>query len=154
MHVVLFEPLIPPNTGNIARTCAVTNTVLHLVEPLGFRIDDRSLKRAGLDYWHLVDVRVHSHLQDVIDEAQRANANMYFYTKFASKRYVDITYQNDDYLVFGKETTGLPRYIHENYPEMLLRIPMGEGLRSLNLSNTVAIVVYEGLRQLGFPELS
>ncbi len=154
MHIVLFEPLIPPNTGNVARTCAATHTTLHLVEPLGFRIDDKTLKRAGLDYWHLVEVKVHPNLQEVIEEAEMAGANCYFYTKHAKKFYTEAKYQSGDYLVFGKETTGLPAFVHEKYPEARLRLPMGEGLRSLNLSNSVAIVLYEGLRQLNFPGLS
>ncbi|WP_241712277.1 tRNA (uridine(34)/cytosine(34)/5-carboxymethylaminomethyluridine(34)-2'-O)-methyltransferase TrmL [Sulfoacidibacillus ferrooxidans] len=154
MHIVLFEPQIPPNTGNIARTCAATGTVLHLVQPLGFKIDDSSLRRAGLDYWHLVDTRLHDHLQEVIDEAKQAGANMYFFTKFATHHYTDIAYQTDDYLVFGKETTGLPSFVHESYASSCLRLPMGQAMRSLNLSNTVAIALYEALRQLKFPGLT
>ncbi len=154
MHIVLFEPQIPPNTGNVARTCAATSTTLHLVEPLGFRIDDRALKRAGLDYWHLVDVRLHASLEEVIQEAVEARARCFFYTKFADKRYTEVDYKAEDYLIFGKETTGLPALVHEKYPESRLRLPMGEGLRSLNLSNTVAIVLYEGLRQLNFPGMA
>lgn len=154
MHIVLFEPQIPPNTGNVARTCAATHTTLHLVEPLGFRIDDSALKRAGLDYWHLVDVRVHASLEEVIQEAEAAGTKCFFYTKYADRRYTEVEYQEGDYLVFGKETTGLPAMVHEVYPESRLRLPMGEGLRSLNLSNAVAIVLYEGLRQLGFPGMA
>ena len=154
MHIVLFEPQIPPNTGNVARTCAATSTTLHLVEPLGFRIDDKTLKRAGLDYWHLVEVKVHPNLHEVIEEAEAADANCYFYTKFATKIYSEANYRSGDYLVFGKETTGLPAFVHENYPDSRYRLPMGEGLRSLSLSNSVAIVLYEGLRQLNFSGLS
>lgn len=154
MHIVLFEPQIPPNTGNVARTCAATHTTLHLVEPLGFRIDDKTLKRAGLDYWHLVEVKVHPDLHEVIREAEAEGVNCYFYTKYAKKLYTEANYQQGDYLVFGKETTGLPAFVHEHYPDSRLRLPMGEGLRSLNLSNSVAIVLYEGLRQLNFPGLS
>ena len=154
MNIVLFEPQIPPNTGNVARTCAATHTTLHLVEPLGFRIDDRALKRAGLDYWHLVDVRVHANLEEVIQEAEAGGHGCFFYTKYAAKRYTEVEYREGDYLVFGKETTGLPAFVHERYPEARLRLPMGEGLRSLNLSNSVAIVLYEGLRQLGFPGMA
>ena len=153
VHVVLFEPLIPPNTGNVARTCAATRTTLHLVEPLGFSIDDRALKRAGLDYWHLVDVRVRASLDEVIAEAAATGNRCYFITKHAQKNYTEVEYREGDYLVFGKETTGLPAAVHEKYPKYRLRLPMGEGLRSLNLSNSVAIVLYEGLRQLGFPGL-
>ncbi len=153
MHIVMFEPLIPPNTGNVARTCAATGTVLHLVQPLGFQIDDRSLKRAGLDYWHLVDVRLHDTLQEVIEEAEANGANIYFFTKLGKKTYSDVRYEASDYLVFGKETTGLPDYIHAMYPDKGLRLPMGPQMRSLNLSNTVAIALYEALRQLSFPGL-
>ncbi len=153
MHIVMFEPLIPPNTGNVARTCAATGTVLHLVKPLGFQIDDRSLKRAGLDYWHLVDVRLHESLTEVIEEAEANEANFYFFTKFGKKTYSDVRYNASDYLVFGKETTGLPDYVHTTYPDKGLRLPMGPQMRSLNLSNTVAIALYEALRQLSFPGL-
>ncbi|PWI58092.1 tRNA (uridine(34)/cytosine(34)/5-carboxymethylaminomethyluridine(34)-2'-O)-methyltransferase TrmL [Sulfoacidibacillus thermotolerans] len=154
MHIVLFEPQIPPNTGNVARTCAATGTVLHLVQPLGFHIDDRSLRRAGVDYWHLVDVRLHEDLHEVIDEAQQSGAQMYFFTKFAKRSYTEVSYHGEDYLVFGKETTGLPPFIHEQYASSCLRLPMGQAMRSLNLSNTVAIALYEALRQLDFPGLS
>lgn len=154
MHVVLFEPQIPPNTGNIARTCAATGTVLHLVRPLGFDIDEAAVRRAGLDYWHLVDVRLHDDLHAVIREAEAADSSFYFYTKFAQKRYSGAVHRSTDYLIFGKETTGLPDFVHREYADRLLRFPMGDGVRSLNLSNTVAIAVYEGLRQLGFPGLS
>ncbi len=154
MHIVLFEPQIPPNTGNIAQTCGATHTTLHLVEPLGFSIDDRDLKRAGLDYWHLVDVRVHKDLHDVMAEAEAAGAACYFLTKFGKTRYTDVTYHANDYLVFGKETTGLPQWVHETYSKFSLRIPMGPDMRSLNLSNTAALVLYEALRQLDFPGLA
>lgn len=154
MHIVLFEPLIPPNTGNIARTCAATGTTLHLVEPLGFQIDDRSLKRAGLDYWHLVDVRVRSSLQEVIAEATEQGGMCYFVTKFGQTKYCDVTYHPNDYLIFGKETTGLPDWVHQIHADSSLRLPMGEGVRSLNLANTVAIVLYEALRQMDFLGLS
>lgn len=153
MHVVLFEPQIPPNTGNIARTCAATGTVLHLVRPLGFDIDEAAVRRAGLDYWPLVDVRLHDDLRDVIRDAESAGSAIYFYTKFAQKWYSEVRHCLTDYLVFGKETTGLPEFVHREYADRLLRFPMGGGVRSLNLSNTVAVAVYEGLRQLGFPGL-
>ncbi|MCY0875244.1 MAG: tRNA (cytidine(34)-2'-O)-methyltransferase [Firmicutes bacterium] len=154
MHVVMFEPLIPPNTGNVARTCAATDTVLHLVKPLGFSIDDAAVRRAGLDYWHLVDLRLHDSLREVIAEAEAVNARCFFFTKFGEKRYTEIAYQPNDYLVFGKETTGLPDWVHQEYPEQGLRLPMGEAMRSLNLSNTVAIGLYEALRQMDFPGLA
>ena len=154
MHIVLFEPLIPPNTGNIARTCAATATVLHLVAPLGFRVDDAAVRRAGLDYWHLVDLRLHDSLPEVVEQARQAGSTCHFFSKFARRSYADAAYAADDYLIFGKETTGLPDYIHTQYPEALLRIPMlPSGVRSLNLSNSVALVVYEALRQQDFPGL-
>lgn len=154
MHVVLFEPQIPPNTGNVARTCAATGTTLHLVRPLGFQIDDASLRRAGLDYWHLVDLRVHDDLRDVIAEADGQGKACYFFTKFGVRCYADVRYTANDYLIFGKETTGLPEWVHEQYSAQAVRIPMGQAMRSLNLSNTVAIGLYEGLRQLEFPHIS
>jgi tRNA (cytidine/uridine-2'-O-)-methyltransferase len=154
MHIVMFEPQIPPNTGNVARTCVATDTVLHLVKPLGFSIEDRDLKRAGLDYWEHLDLRLHESLEEVIEEAQQAHADFYFFTKFGKTKYTDITYRTNDYLIFGKETTGLPDFVHEQYPERGLRMPMGPRMRSLNLSNTVAIALYEALRQLDFPHLS
>lgn len=154
LHVVMFEPLIPPNTGNVARTCAATGTVLHLVKPLGFSIDEAAVRRAGLDYWHLVDLRLHDSLREVIAEASEAGASCYFFTKFGKTRYTDIAYRPGDYLVFGKETTGLPDWVHQEYPQQGLRLPMGEAMRSLNLSNTVAIGVYEALRQFDFAGLA
>ncbi len=154
MHVVLFEPQIPPNTGNIARTCAAAGLALHLVRPLGFRIDEAAVRRAGLDYWDLVDLRLHDSLDEVIGQAAEAGAACHFFTKFAHRGYADVSYAPDDYLVFGKETTGLPAAIHEQYPDSLLRFPMlPSGVRSLNLSNSVAIAVYEALRQQSFPGL-
>ncbi len=153
MHIVLFEPQIPPNTGNVARTCAATGTVLHLVRPLGFQIDDSSLRRAGVDYWHLVDIRLHDSLPEVLDEVGREAGRAYFFTKFASRRYTDVRYTAKDYLIFGKETTGLPSWVRERYGKQSVRMPMGEAMRSLNLSNTVAIAIYEALRQLDFPGL-
>lgn len=153
MHVVLFEPLIPPNTGNVARTCAATGTVLHLVRPLGFDIDDSAVRRAGLDYWHLVDLRLHDDLQEVIAEAHAADARCWFFTKHGKRAHSDVQYADNDYLIYGKETTGLPDFVHQQYPADCLRLPMSDAMRSLNLSNTVAIGVYEALRQLGYPGL-
>lgn len=148
MHVVLFEPEIPPNTGSIARLCAATLTPLHLIEPLGFKIDDRHLKRAGLDYWEFVDLRVHKSW----DEFLRHNAGkkLLFFSKKASQSYTQARYQKDDYLVFGPETRGLPQGLLDAHQERFYRIPMmGTGVRSLNLSSAVSIVLYEALRQLG-----
>lgn len=151
MHIVLVEPEIPGNTGNIARLCAATGCELHLVKPLGFSIEDRYLKRAGLDYWHLVKVHVHESFADVLEQYQ--GHNFYFNTTKASKRHSDVSYQADDLLVFGKETAGLPQELLHAYPDNCIRIPMIEDARSLNLSNAVAVAVYEAFRQLDFSGL-
>jgi len=151
MHVVLVEPEIPQNTGNIVRTCAVTGTVLHLVRPLGFSISDKHLKRAGLDYWHLVEIHVHDSLADL--QAQYPGAVYYYLSTRGVKRYTDVAYGPDDFLVFGRETAGLPEELLKQNWERCIRIPMINEARSLNLSNSVAIVLYEALRQQGFPNL-
>lgn len=148
MHVVLFEPEIPPNTGSIARLCAATVTPLHLIEPLGFKIDDKHLKRAGLDYWEFVDLQVHKSWSDFL----RATAakNLRYFSKRATRSYTTLRYDDGDYLVFGPETRGLSSELLQANDEHAFHIPMmGSGVRSLNLSNAVAIVLYEGLRQLG-----
>ena len=148
MHVVLVQPEIPPNTGSVARLCAATLSPLHLIEPLGFKIDDRHLKRAGLDYWPLVDVRIHKSWGDFMLTAP-AKQLLYF-SKRAVKSYTQAHYQDNHYLVFGPETRGLPRDLLDANAEFSYRIPMaGAAVRSLNLSNAVSIVLYEGLRQLG-----
>lgn len=148
MQVVLFEPEIPPNTGSVARLCAATLTPLHLIEPLGFQIDDKHLKRAGLDYWEFVDLQVHKSWDDFLRTA--APKKLLFFSKRAATSYTSVRYSDDDFLVFGPETRGLPLRILDDDPERALRIPMmGTGVRSLNLSNAVSIVLYEALRQLG-----
>ncbi len=152
MHVVLIEPEIPPNTGNIARTCAATGAILHLVEPLGFSISDRNLKRAGVDYWHLVEVHVHASWED-LPEALRIPERLHLFTSHAKVRYSDIHYGPDDVLVFGRESVGLPRTLLNYYPSRTRVIPMNAHVRSLNLSNAVAIVVYEAERQRDFSDL-
>jgi tRNA (cytidine/uridine-2'-O-)-methyltransferase len=149
MHVVLVEPEIPPNTGNVSRTCAVTGTVLHLIEPLGFSIDDRQLKRAGLDYWHYLKLEIHPDLKSFISSV--SDSKFWLLTTKGRQSYTDITYGRDDYLVFGRETAGLPEALLDRYPDCCVRIPMGTDVRSLNLSNAVAVVLYEALRQQGFP---
>lgn len=151
MHIVLVEPEIPSNTGNIARTCAATGCVLHLVRPLGFSTDDKYLKRAGLDYWSLVDIRYHDSLEEVW--AENPEATFYYASTKGGKRHSDMSYQPDSFLVFGKETAGLPKSVIEANLETIIRIPMREEARSLNLANSVAIVAYEALRQVGFPGL-
>ncbi|MDN4608533.1 tRNA (uridine(34)/cytosine(34)/5-carboxymethylaminomethyluridine(34)-2'-O)-methyltransferase TrmL [Sporosarcina highlanderae] len=154
IHVALFEPLIPANTGNIARTCAGTGTKLHLIKPLGFSTDDKMLKRAGLDYWQYVDITYHEGIQEFFDSFPEAE--FYFITKFGEKTYshFDFSDQGKDYFfVFGKETTGLPEEVIENNKETCLRIPMNGNIRSLNLSNTAAILIYEALRQQSYLDL-
>ncbi|WP_290587885.1 tRNA (uridine(34)/cytosine(34)/5-carboxymethylaminomethyluridine(34)-2'-O)-methyltransferase TrmL [Alicyclobacillus sp.] len=150
-HIVLVEPEIPANTGNISRTCAATGCVLHLVRPLGFSTDDRQLKRAGLDYWHLLDIRYHDSIQEVWDK--HPDARFFYYSTKGRTAYSEVTYRAGDFLVFGKETRGLPDWVLARDPERVLRIPIRADARSLNLSNSVAIVVFEAFRQLGFPGL-
>jgi tRNA (cytidine/uridine-2'-O-)-methyltransferase len=148
MHIVLVEPEIPGNTGNIARLCAATASRLHLVKPLGFSLEDKYLKRAGLDYWHLVDVVCHENFASV--EAELAGHTFYYGTTKTTRSYSQIVYKADDVLVFGKETAGLPEALLAENSERCITIPMRKGARSLNLSNSVAIVLYEALRQTGF----
>ena len=153
IHIVLVEPEIPQNTGNIARTCAATGAALHLVEPMGFTIDDKKLKRAGLDYWHLLDISYYEDLTHFWREHPDGAYPAYFLSTKAQKVYSEATFEPDCYLFFGKETKGLPeRLLHDHY-ERTLRIPMISPARSLNLSNSVAIVVYEALRQQQFATL-
>jgi tRNA (cytidine/uridine-2'-O-)-methyltransferase len=148
MQIVLFQPEIPPNTGSIARLCAATLTPLHLIEPLGFKIDDRHLKRAGLDYWQFVDLRVHKSWDDFL--AAAPVKQLLYFSKRAVRSYTTARYQENHYLVFGPETRGLPQHLLDANAEFSYRIPMaGAGVRSLNLSNAVSIVLYEALRQLG-----
>ena len=153
LNVVLFEPEIPQNTGNIARTCAATGSKLHLIKPLGFSVKDKYLKRAGLDYWSLVDIVYHENFEEF--KKTVGNNKVFISTTKESRFYTDVTYTDGCYILFGKETAGLPDYIHEEYLENRIRIPMvdKENVRSLNLANSVNIVVYEALRQLGFPQM-
>lgn len=150
-NIVLVEPEIPANTGNIARTCSVTGCSLHLVEPLGFSIDDKHLKRAGLDYWDALDIHVYKNIDEFM---QKANpALLYFATTKAGQRYTELLYPSGTYFMFGKETKGLPETLIKQYPSQCVRVPMGHQARSLNLSNSVAIIVYEAFRQNGFSGL-
>ena len=151
MHVVLVNPEIPQNTGNIARTCAATGLTLHLVKPLGFQLDDKYMKRAGLDYWFLADVRVHESWEEFLRE--NPGANCYFATTRAPRDYCQVQYGPEDFLVFGRESRGLDEELLAAHYEKCVRIPMRREARSLNLSNSVAIVVYESLRQQDFPNL-
>ena len=147
MHVVLVEPEIPQNTGNIGRLCVLTQCQLHLVGPLGFSLSDHHLKRAGLDYWPLLKVTRHDSLAQLQEEAP--GARFYYLSSKATRLYTEASYRPEDYLVFGRETRGLPRALIESRPQQSLKIPMwGEKARSLNLSNAVAVVVYEALRQI------
>ena len=153
IHIVLVEPEIPPNTGNIARSCAATGAHLHLVKPLGFSIDDRSLKRAGLDYWPFVKLAVHESLDEFLREYQ--GRQMYLATTKGTHRHTDVQFQDEDMILFGRETRGLPKDLIEGHRENTLRIPMSADtrLRSLNLANSVNIILFEALRQLDFPGL-
>ena len=151
MHIVLYEPEIPSNTGNIARTCVVTGTTLHLIEPLGFRIDEKSVRRAGLDYWQDVDIHVYKDFDAFLTENK--GGNFYFLSTKGKAYYHERSFKEEDYLIFGPETRGLPEEILSAYEDQVLKVPMGKSYRSLNLSNSVAIVLYEGLRQLGFKDM-
>ncbi len=151
VNLVLVEPEIPMNTGNIARTCAATGCVLHLVKPLGFDISDRAVKRAGLDYWHLVDIRVYENLDDFF--CKNGDDNIWLATTKAPRTYCEARFNDGAFILFGKETAGLPEALRERYRERCLRLPMIGGARSLNLANSVAVLCYEALRQQGFPNL-
>lgn len=154
IHVVLYQPLIPANTGNIARTCAGTDTKLHLIRPLGFSTDDKMLKRAGLDYWEHVDIHYYDGLEELFEKYPEGE--FFFITKHGSKPHTTFNYsdaEKDYFFVFGRETTGLPRELLDANPDTCLRIPMNENIRSLNLSNTAAILIYEALRQQDYPTL-
>lgn len=148
MNIVLIEPEIPHNTGSIARTCTLTNTRLHLVKPLGFSIDDKYLKRAGLDYWHLVDLHIYDSFDQVI--SKNRDASFYFATTKADKLYTEFQYGDNSYFVFGKETKGLPKEILDKNRNSLIKIPMIDMGRSLNLSNSANIILFEALRQTNF----
>ena len=152
MHIVLVAPEIPQNTGNVARTCAATGSVLHLIEPLGFELSDKYLRRAGLDYWHLMELHVHPDFEELT--RLYPQAAYHFATTKAPRGYHEAQYGPDDFLVFGCETKGLPESLLSRVYDRCVRIPMREEARSLNLSNSVAVVLYEALRQNGFPGLS
>ena len=155
LNIVMVEPEIPQNTGNIARTCAAIGAKLHLVKPLGFEITDKYLKRAGLDYWDKLEIEEHENLKAFLGKYPPEENNMYFSTTKGKQCYSDVNYKNLDevFILFGKETKGLPEDLLQKYIERTIRIPMREHLRSLNLSNSVAIVAYEILRQVGFDKL-
>lgn len=153
LHVVLYQPQIPQNTGNIARTCAAVGAALHLVEPLGFSVTDSAVRRAGLDYWSEVPVHRHAGLQPVLDAAAPAG-QLVLLSTHGTRPYTQFRYRPGCYLLFGNETAGLPAELRARYQTATARIPMRRGLRSLNLANSVAVVVYEALRQLAPPHLT
>lgn len=152
MDIVLYEPEMPANTGNIGRTCVATGTRLHLIEPLGFKINEKSLKRAGLDYWDKLDVTVYADFGDFLE--RNPGAKLYIATTKARKVYTDVQYEPDCYLMFGPESRGIPEELLVRFPETCVRIPMWGDIRSLNLSNSVAILLYEALRQNGFEKMT
>lgn len=151
LNIVLVEPQIPQNTGNIARTCAATGAKLHLVEPMGFRVDDKKLKRAGLDYWYLLDITYYPSLEDFFEKNK--DGKFYYFTTKGTNVFTDVEYEDNAFLVYGREDAGLPEELLKENKENCVRLPMREEARSLNLSNTVAIGVYEVLRQWNYPSL-
>lgn len=152
LNIVLFEPEIPQNTGNIARTCVLTNSKLHLIKPLGFSLDEKHLKRAGLDYWQYLDMEIHESYEAFKEKYK--DGKFYFSTTKGSKLYTEVQYNENDFIIFGKESAGLPEYIRNSNDGTLIRVPMLQtSTRSLNLSNTVAIVAYEAMRQMSFPNM-
>ena len=151
MHIILHQPEIPGNTGNIGRTCVATGTSLHLIEPLGFRLDEKSIRRAGMDYWQQLDVSRYTNFSEF--KEKHPGAKIWMATTKAKRAYTEITYSQDDYIMFGKESAGIPEEILVDYEESCIRIPMLPAIRSLNLSNSVAIVLYEALRQQGFGQM-
>lgn len=152
MNIVLLEPEMPANTGNIGRTCVATGTKLHLIEPLGFKLNEKAIKRAGLDYWDKLDVTVYSDYQDFLD--RNPGAKIYMATTKAPTVYTEVSYESDCFIMFGKESAGIPEEILLENQERCVRIPMWGDIRSLNLSNSVAIVLYEALRQNGFEKMT
>ena len=148
MHIVLHQPEIPGNTGNIGRTCVATGTPLHLIEPLGFRLDEKSIRRAGMDYWKDLDVRRYMNYADFLEK--NPGARIWMATTKARKSYTEVTYGPEDYIMFGRESAGIPEEILVEHEEGCIRIPMLDSIRSLNLSNSAAVILYEALRQNGF----
>ncbi len=152
MNIVLYEPEMPANTGNIGRTCVATDTRLHLIEPLGFKLNEKQLKRAGLDYWDKLDVQVYSDFQDFL--TKNPEARIYMATTKAPNVYTEVQYDPDCYIMFGPESRGIPEEILVDHQETCIRIPMWGDIRSLNLSNSVAVILYEALRQNGFEKMT
>ncbi|MBP9996296.1 MAG: tRNA (uridine(34)/cytosine(34)/5-carboxymethylaminomethyluridine(34)-2'-O)-methyltransferase TrmL [Lachnospiraceae bacterium] len=155
MNIVLHQPEIPANTGNIGRTCVATGSTLHLIEPLGFRLDEKSIKRAGMDYWSKLDVRRYVNYDEFLETIRKENPNakIWMATTKATQSYSDVNFSDDDYIMFGKESAGIPEEILVENKETCIRIPMLPDIRSLNLSNSVAIVLYEALRQDNFESM-
>ena len=151
LNIVLFEPEIPSNTGNIGRTCVATRTRLHLIEPLGFRLNEKAIQRAGMDYWNDLDVTTYLNYEDFL--AKNPGAKIYMATTKARQTYAEVQYEEDCYIMFGKESAGIPEEILVQHPDTAIRIPMNENIRSLNLANSVAIVLYEALRQHNFEHM-
>lgn len=151
MNIILHQPEIPANTGNIGRTCVATGTKLHLIEPLGFKLNEKSIKRAGMDYWEHLDVTRYVNFEEFLEK--NPNAKIWMATTKAKHIYTEVEYSPDDFIMFGKESAGIPEEILVDYEETCIRIPMLEQVRSLNLSNSVAIVLYEALRQNGFSHM-
>ena len=151
MNIVLHEPEIPANTGNIGRTCVATGTSLHLIKPLGFSLDEKHLRRAGMDYWRVVDLHVYENFQDFLDK--NPGAKIYMATTKAHQNYSEVSYEPDCFLMFGRESAGIPEEILVDYEDTCVRIPMKENIRSLNLSNSVAVLLYEALRQNDFAQM-
>lgn len=153
-NIVLLEPEMPANTGNIGRTCVATGTKLHLIEPLGFKLNEKAIKRSGLDYWDKLDVEVYADFEEFLEKNPRAKQRLYMATTKAEKTYVDVTFEDGDYIMFGKESAGIPEEILVEHKENCIRIPMWGEIRSLNLSNSVAVILYEALRQHHFGDMS
>ena len=151
LNIVLYEPEIPSNTGNIGRTCVATGTRLHLIEPLGFRLNEKAIQRAGMDYWNDLDVTTYLNYEDFL--AKNPGAKIYMATTKARQTYAEVQYEEDCYIMFGKESAGIPEEILVQHPDTVIRIPMNENIRSLNLANSVAIVLYEALRQHNFEHM-
>ena len=153
INIVLYEPEMPANTGHIGRTCVITGAKLHLIEPLGFHLSEKAVKRAGLDYWQYLNVKYYDNLDDFFKKTSATGARYYYATTKAPHTYVDVEYRDNDYLLFGREDAGLPEELLYEHEERCIRIPMIKEARSLNLSNSVAIIVYEAMRQMGFENL-
>lgn len=154
LNIVLHEPEMPANTGNIGRTCVATGTRLHLIEPMGFRLNEKQIKRAGLDYWDKLDVIVYDDFRDFLDKNPDAKGKLFMATTKAKHSYCDVSYPEDCYIMFGKESAGIPEEILVDYEDTCVRIPMLPDIRSLNLSNSVAVVLYEALRQQQFSQMA